>query len=356
MSGGISAIRGFDYQATVILDLLFDHFDQHGSEAQVRPEGVDDLDLYWSMGAEIRRRYVQIKKPRDDINGDRKPSPWSLSDGINELFPNTIAYLKGNSHEQIWIVGDEVADELSLLLKSGINAPMSAGNAYWNVIHTLARNFAVRVDTLDHKTRQKLQYKRLPKNLPTDPAKALATIVDEFESVGTNCGAGNISIDQYRQNATELHAILPEILTRIEFRSTFGTEKEVIKRVNDLLEQRYNLSRTVIENTLFRNLRGFINDISKQPNRAFDNEELEFELRRIWPMMIYIKAPPAIDTSHISRPDLVERILKLSGGKTIEIIGVSGSGKTTLAAEAMTQFKLAVVGEIGELIYTTLLI
>jgi hypothetical protein len=30
MSGGISAIRGSDYQATVIVDLLFDHFEHHG--------------------------------------------------------------------------------------------------------------------------------------------------------------------------------------------------------------------------------------------------------------------------------------------------------------------------------------
>jgi hypothetical protein len=30
MLGGISAIKGFDYQATVILDRLFDHFDRHG--------------------------------------------------------------------------------------------------------------------------------------------------------------------------------------------------------------------------------------------------------------------------------------------------------------------------------------
>jgi RecA/RadA recombinase len=341
MSGGISAIRGFDYQATVILDLLFDHFDQHGPAAQVRPEGVDDLDLYWSIGTEIRRQFIQIKKPRDDINGERKPSPWSLSEAINELFPNTIENLSDNSHEQVWIVGDGVADELRLLLIGGVNAPTTVGKAYWNVIHILARNDAVRVGALDRKARKKLQNKRLPKNLPSDPVSALATIIDEFESVATRCGAGNIPIAQYRQKATELHAILPDILARIEISSTYGTEQEVIKRVHDRLEQRYNLSRSVIENTLFRNLRGFINDISKQPSRAFDNEALEFELRSVWPEMIYIKEPPALDALHVRRRDLVERIVMLPGGKTIEIIGVSGSGKTTLAAEALEQVRLA---------------
>ena len=45
MSGGISAIKGFDYQAIVILSRLFDHFDGHGASALARPEGIDDLDL-----------------------------------------------------------------------------------------------------------------------------------------------------------------------------------------------------------------------------------------------------------------------------------------------------------------------
>jgi hypothetical protein len=68
MSGGISAIRGFDYQATVILDLLFDHFDRHGPGASVRPEGKDDLDLRWTDASVDRRRFVQIKKPTEDAH------------------------------------------------------------------------------------------------------------------------------------------------------------------------------------------------------------------------------------------------------------------------------------------------
>ena len=40
MTGCISAIRGFDFQATVILDLLLAHFEQFGAAASVRPEGI----------------------------------------------------------------------------------------------------------------------------------------------------------------------------------------------------------------------------------------------------------------------------------------------------------------------------
>jgi hypothetical protein len=65
MSNGVNAIKGFDYQATVILDRLFDHFDHNGPQARARPEGADDLDLFWVKDAVEHRRYQQIKKPRN---------------------------------------------------------------------------------------------------------------------------------------------------------------------------------------------------------------------------------------------------------------------------------------------------
>jgi predicted GNAT superfamily acetyltransferase len=123
MSGGISAIKGFDYQATVILDRLFDHFDWHGPEATARPEGIDDLDLIWTADTVEYRRYVQIKKPKEDQYGNLKPAPWTLSAAIEELFPNTISHLSGNSDTQAWILGDKVADELNALVGAGESAP-----------------------------------------------------------------------------------------------------------------------------------------------------------------------------------------------------------------------------------------
>jgi hypothetical protein len=69
MSNDVNAIKGFEYQATVILDRLFDHFDRHGPSARVRPEGIVDLDLCWTEGGIDCRHYLQIKKPREDNDG-----------------------------------------------------------------------------------------------------------------------------------------------------------------------------------------------------------------------------------------------------------------------------------------------
>src|SRR5690242_12296075 len=98
MSGGISAIKGFDYQATVILDRLFEHFDRPNAVSLARPEGVDDLDLIWTADGVEHRRYQQIKKPREDRDGNPKPSAWTLAAAIDELLPDAVAHLSGNGY------------------------------------------------------------------------------------------------------------------------------------------------------------------------------------------------------------------------------------------------------------------
>jgi hypothetical protein len=73
MSGGETAIRGFDYQATVILDELLTHFEMWGEEGLVRPEGEDDLDLFGGLGPIREVVHVQVKKPRQDATGEPAP-------------------------------------------------------------------------------------------------------------------------------------------------------------------------------------------------------------------------------------------------------------------------------------------
>ncbi|WP_284276240.1 hypothetical protein [Bradyrhizobium iriomotense] len=97
MANGVIAIRGFDYQSTIILAELFDHFETHGPSATVRPEGKDDLDLHWLEGLEPRSRHIQVKKPREDSDGNRKPAAWTLSEVISELLPGSIVRLSGRS-------------------------------------------------------------------------------------------------------------------------------------------------------------------------------------------------------------------------------------------------------------------
>lgn len=333
MSGGISAIKGFDYQATVILDRLFNHFDLHGPLAKARPEGADDLDLSWFESGSEHRQYVQIKKPTEDCNGNLNPSPWGLSDTVKELLPGAITHLSGNAHSQLWIVGDRFDDAVVSLINARDEAPIDAPHAYWSAVHGLARNETLSALEVEPSVRRKLLLRKIPRNLPANPEKAQSMLITEFNRIARQLGASENVCDQYASKVTMLHGSLPSVLARIEILATYGSEQEVIQRVYDQLTQRYSLSRTVIENTLFRNLRGFISDISKQPGRSFNQDELEIELRCVWPQMIPIKDLPVLDSDHVTRRDLVERFTTGWIGKAIEAIGISGSGKTSLAAE-----------------------
>jgi hypothetical protein len=123
MSGGISAIKGFDYQATVILNRIFDHFEQYGPTALARPEGKDDLDLSWTVDGAAHHRHEQIKKPAEDQAGNLTPKPWTVAKAVKDLLPATISHLSGNFDTQIWILGDTVSAELQSLAAAGKNGP-----------------------------------------------------------------------------------------------------------------------------------------------------------------------------------------------------------------------------------------
>ncbi len=341
MSGGISAIRGFDYQSTVILDLLFDHFDHHGPGASVRPEGDDDLDLRWTEAGTTRRRFVQIKKPTEDAQASPKPSPWTLSDVVRDLLPDAIAHLAGNDYEQIWILGDAVVAAVRELFDAGSEAPRMTTNSYWTVIHTLARAEAKNLTAAGSALAQAASQWRTSDSLSAVPTLALRALVADANTFGQLHGPeGAIFAQRYAQEAARLHILLPGAYGRIEIVDGNGSEKDVEERVMQRLEQRYGLSRPVVERTLFRNLRGFINDIAKQPGRSFQHEELELELRSVWPQMVPIKVPPPLADDHIRRPAVVDGISDDWTGVAVEVVGISGSGKTRLAAEVIERSRL----------------
>lgn len=285
--GGIVALRGFDYQATVILDCLITHFDEHGMAAAVRPEGIDDLDLKWTTddGATLQR-YVQIKKPREDRFSSPTGKAWTVAEIATELVPGALVHLKCNDHEQVWILGDEVEEDVSDLINAGCSAPHYAPVAYWRVVHSLARAEAVKDVPARTEARTRLMRWSPPTDCPSDPEAALALIVEEFTSLAIRLGLDASIADNYAETARRTHLDLPVVLDRVCIETLFGSEDEVARRVRRRLEIHYGLDQEIVEATLFRNLRGFINDIAKQPGRHFDRDEFELELRSVWPMMM----------------------------------------------------------------------
>ena len=132
MSGGISAIKGFDYQAAVILELLLEHFRKH-PEGRVWPEGLDDLDLYESKSAE-GITFVQIKKPTENVEGELTPSPWTLHKAARHLMGSAVDNLRNEKARQIWILGDESDFELKQLIAAGTQAPAQCPASFWLMV------------------------------------------------------------------------------------------------------------------------------------------------------------------------------------------------------------------------------
>ena len=147
MFGGIHAKRGFNYQDTVVLEILIAHFDEHGPSSTVRPEGLDDLELSWTASDDTpRKRFVQVKKPREDTATNPTGLRWRLAEATEELLPGTLRRLTGNTWEQYWVLGDDLAEDARCLFVAGDEAATREPQLYWSTVHRLAKqNITTRV-------------------------------------------------------------------------------------------------------------------------------------------------------------------------------------------------------------------
>jgi len=331
MSGGRIAISGFEYQGIVVLDLLFDHFDRHGADGRVRPEGLDDVDLIWSENGVDCHCHVQVKKPRENTAGVARNEPWRLSEVADELLPNTLSQLAGTQKRQVWILGDGVDSQVERLAAAGTAAADVEPDLYWSVVHRLAR---ATISTELRGTQRNTLLRWRFVDPSADSQGKRDRLVAEYSRMLHDAGIGPDVIRCYQDRVAWSDLHLPDVLPRIEIRQAYGSEAEVGARFRNRLQREFDLPPSVVEDSLFGNLRSFINDVSTDPNAVIDRIGFEAQLRSAWPQMSAASEPPVLSANAIERPDLRDSLVSRGVATVTEVIGISGSGKTTLAAQA----------------------
>lgn len=328
MSGGRIALSGFDYQTIVILDQLFDHFDEHPGNARARPEGTDDLDLVWTEGGRDHFRHIQVKKPRESDQGILKKQPWRLSEVADELLPNTLRQLSAGHSQQVWILGDAVQPDVRRLVAAGTAAAGIEAGLYWSVVHLMAR--AAVMDELPGDHRKSLLQWRFA-NPTSIAADARSHLVATYGQLLDNAKAGADVVLRYQDQVSWIDDRLPGVIARVKILDNYGTEATVGQRFQNRLQREYRLPPEVVAETLYGNFRSFINDVAKQPGKMIDRQSFEIQLRSAWPQMSSATEPPIAPAEAISRRDLVGPLIMPTAATVVEVIGISGSGKTTLA-------------------------
>jgi hypothetical protein len=320
MSGGVTAIEGFDYQAIVILGLSLEHFERQPG-GSVRPEGRDDASLLCVGSSRVV--FVQVKKPSRSDDGDFTGKSWRVAAAASALLEDTIVKLRDPNAEQWWVLGDSIDAELAELVAAGLDAPTSRPGAFVRALRFLALNRA----RVDGKVRQRVGQLHAPNDL--DAMVSLIGAELPADKAAAFCKA-----------VSELAIELPSTLARTKILAEYGDESSVFDRVCQSLVTRYGCSPAVARLTLARNLRGFINDVAKQ-RRAFDGQELELEVRLVWPHMVVVQEPPLLGPNQVPRTAVVEMIRTRLVGPATEIIAVSGAGKTRVAGELVTTLRAA---------------
>ena len=333
----MQAKAGFDYQDTVTLLVLLEHFRDHRESARVRPEGSDDLVLSWTEARLCHETSVQIKKPKTDALGNRKPEPWSLSEVARALFlpalARSVALSSSARARQIYILGDAVEGDVRGLLVPSPAERMDA--PYFALLHLLAKDRSgLASESASKADKTALTQWRPPVASRSQERAALwDTWGRGLRQYLIDRGIDTVRIADYLRELEVLDRLVPRFLEQVEFRESYGSEQEVTERVCQACQGYFGLSAPVVSDTLFRNLRGFISDIAKIPDRWIDRQELELELRAIWPEMVLVRDPPARGPAYVERPHIINQLNEAFQGAALEVIGISGSGKTLLASE-----------------------
>ena len=210
---------------------------------------------------------------------------------------------------------------------------------YWLTVHCLARNRVAVGAGLESDKRNHLMNWRPNSQLLANPAEASSHLVADF-GVKLKQYMSVEKADEYRRCLNQVLGVLPDVLSRIHVYPKYGSEEKIAERVKRSLQQQYDLDPDVVSATLFRNLRGYVSDISSIPDRRFGAEDFEDELRTIWPTMVPVRNPRPLDLRHLRRPDISSLFTSKWSGRALELIGISGAGKTMLAAEVCERSRM----------------
>jgi hypothetical protein len=322
---GYHALKGFEYQISVSLDLILDYFHRTDKEVLIRPEGQDDLVI----SIEDSKDYVQIKKPRENSKGEMTHRVWTFSEFAKEILLSSYDRTVNTQDRQIVVLGDQVEPKLVSLLNNYNNLAPENSVGYLQILHIISREKA-KISVGD-----KIKITQLTGDIFTPIDEAIRSMANNFEKLTSKKGISEEHFNIYRSQLTTIHEKLPDMLARTKLLCTYGSEYEVRSRINKHLSNHYGLDEQIVNHYLIRNLRGFLNEAATQPDKWISREDLELEIRKIWPRMTFIGEPPVLDQNHLRRPTFVKKLLDSIAVGPTEVIGVSGSGKTLIARELM---------------------
>ncbi len=325
---GIAALEGFDYQAMVALELMLQHFDLHGINAQARPEGIDDLDLVHIDDQGISQRaFVQIKKPRQGADGLRAPSPWTLRDVVEELLTPRWSELQSERTEVRWVLGDALGEDASALLGRGSDTEISAARRAAAELVVRALRLAPLPDgSTAPEWHSPFRGGTSPQG-SVDDAKLRWS--KSFGRRATRSGLDAVAIANWTR-ATELaHTVLDQVLHRVVPVAPHAEAPVLRDRLIQSLAGRFGLDEQDVRNVLFRNLRGYVDDIARARGTWIGLATLEQEIVNVWPRRVATVSPPPLPRPYLPRLSWITDLAQRTGA----VFGPSGAGKTTSATE-----------------------
>jgi hypothetical protein len=338
MSGGTSATEGFLYQAIVSLELTLDAFGRQRQGSRVRPEGSDDLEIEQTIAGTTRVTHVQIKKPKQDDRGTRKPQSWQLRATFDELLAPSFERLHANADTQTWILGDRLNSKSASLMRARHNAPVAAPQEYTQAVFRLARTRAHLLARIGRRPRKQfVRWKPSKCPLGVSPIEHLRSACAELEMTH---GLDPAIVADLIAEVERVDRALPDVLGRIDVRATYGEMDELRERAASRIATHYGIPAELARRTVLNNFRGFLDDVARQRGRWIDPDDLEFELLTVLVHTMPVAEPPDLPPRHLPRPRMIAD-WREGQASTTTIVASSGVGKSTAARELFQTLRIA---------------
>ena len=129
--------------------------------------------------------------------------------------PGTLRRLNGNTWEQHWVLGDDLADDVRRLFSVGDEAATREPELYWSTVHNLAKQTTNVGVSLTATKRRKIMNWRPSPELPANPADVISLFVLDFGTMLRKSVSAEME-NQYRRSLVDIQSVLPDVLSRIQ--------------------------------------------------------------------------------------------------------------------------------------------
>ncbi len=133
--------------------------------------------------------------------------------------------------------------------------------------------------------------------------------------------------ETWKQQIAQTHRTLDDAMARVSALAPYAE----VDALRDRLTADYGLDPMVVRDVVFRNLRGWVDDVARALGVSVASVAFEHELLRVWSQRLPTVHPPPLPRPFLPSPDWTSSLAAICGA----VVGPAATGKTTSGTQGL---------------------